>query len=161
MLVVPEILRVFLLSKLDSSLFPELSVGFEHSCSSISHNRIAKSRYIDLVPRSQEDNVTLQNLILKSRTKRSIWCSFLNSFFYCTSYTTHSLNLGSSELCYLKSTREHALDKGSVFHNLVRFTYKLELFHDFELSVKLNYHSCYTEAEMRNIELVPSLVLLV
>jgi hypothetical protein len=160
-LIMNQVFGVLVELELDASLLSELSMGFEESSSSISDDLVTESGNINLIPGPQENNVTLEDLVLKRGPERAVWSSFLDCLLDRTSDTRNRFNLGSDKFSYLKTGVEHSFDKGCVFHNFIWITNQLQLFHYLEFCVKLDHNACHTKSEMCHIFLVSIFICLI
>ena len=109
-----DVLRVLLLRDWKISFLSQFSMGLDHPHITISNYWIKKLRDINLVPRSTEDQIAHQYLILECGPETSRLNTFLDCTFDSSSYSAHRSKLCASEFCSLKVRVEHTLHKCGV-----------------------------------------------
>lgn len=78
---------------------------------------------LDLIPRSQENDVAHQHLVLERRSITTL--RLRQRLLHLPSNTGYRANMRPLKLGHLQRRREHVLDEGSILEDLVRDSSKL------------------------------------
>jgi hypothetical protein len=104
-----------------------------------------------LVPCFAENDITFEDFVFKRGSEAAFRSPLFDMLLYLTSYPTDCTDLCPTEFSDLQLTIEHPLYKGSVFVDLKRLTYQLELFHHLKVRIELDHNAGHTNSEMSNI----------